>query len=232
MRSRRGWPTGAMRPSSCSRRISSARSMRRRAAKASIKASGTLLIGVTAEAIALAALATPGVVGRRHRGGRRPVVRQRDGLRRSARRVHRDDDRTVAPDSGPARGPHRRQGRAHRRTCSRCRRASNTSGARKPPRTSAPIRRIARSVATIYLAAIGKTGLRDSPRTTSPARASSQARASPPSTGCGPLRRAGLQRVRLRVPGRAADVSPRLRGRNIIGGSTSAASIPNSPTAS
>ena len=65
-------------------------------------------------------------------------------FRRPVPRLHGHDERTRAQNAGPARWPHR--GRPGRRglSCSRCRRANSTSGAKRPPRTSARTRRSAR----------------------------------------------------------------------------------------
>ena len=110
--------SSAMPRSSCSRRTSSARSMRSRPPPSPrSRRRKTLLIGVTAEALALAALATPAIVGRRHRGRRGAVVRQRGRVRRAARRVHRDDRRAAAPHPRAAGRAHRRSRRANRVTC-------------------------------------------------------------------------------------------------------------------
>ena len=81
-----------------------------------------------------------GGVGCRRGGGFGAALRRADGLRRSARRVLRHARRVPAERARPpGRGVGRRR-RAGPRCASRSRRASSTSGGRRPPATSAPRR--------------------------------------------------------------------------------------------
>ncbi len=235
MRSRRGWPTGAMPPWSCSRRISSARSMRRRAAiKASTKASGH--------------------AAHRRRSPKRCRWRRwrRRGVGAPISRSAKAQSFGVAMAYG---GPHvgfiatttehlrRIPGRLVGRTVdkdgatglyvSRCRRASSTSGAKKPPRTSAPIRPTARCARRSIWRRWARPGCAIAPRTTSLARASCKRRVA--------ARRRACARASPRRPSTSSSCAfpaarptylPRLRGRTSSAAWTWAASIPSWPIAS
>ena len=110
---------GARRSAVCRGRHAVAELLRRdrcaaAAAVAAIKATQTLLIGVVAEALSLAALATPASWGVDIAVGEAQSFGNRRRLRRTARRLHRDDQRATAPHSRAARRAHRRQRRTDR----------------------------------------------------------------------------------------------------------------------
>ena len=65
-------------------------------------AAGALYV-TCANPLSLALLASPGEVGRRYRGGRRPAFRHRPGLRRPLCGLHRRARGAAAPHAGPYR---------------------------------------------------------------------------------------------------------------------------------
>ena len=111
--------------------------------------------------ISLGVLEAPGVVRLRDGDRRGPVRRQRDELRRPALRVPRRPLGLHPPAARPDRRRDRRRFRASAATCSRSRRASSTSGARRRPRTSRPTRPCSRSPGLVHLSLLGPQGLRE-----------------------------------------------------------------------
>ena len=79
--------------------------------------------------------------GRGHLRGRGPDARQPARLRRPVVRLLRRRRALPAQDAGPDRRRDARRATAGAASCSRCRRASSTSAARRPRTTSAPPRR-------------------------------------------------------------------------------------------
>ena len=104
-----------------------------------------------------------GADGRGHRGGFHAAVRRPDGVRRSARRVHGHPRRTRAGAARPSGRACRWTAPDARRCASPCRRASNTSVARRPRATSAPPRCSSRSSPACTPRGTVRTGCAASP---------------------------------------------------------------------
>ena len=187
------------------------------AAVAAIKATKTLLIGVTAEALALAALATPASWGADIAAGEgqsfgNPVAyggphvgfiaTTAEHMRRiPGRLVGRTldkDGRTAYVLTLQAREQHIRREKATSNICTNQAHCA--------------------LIATIYLAALGKTGLRDV-AAHNLARAAELRAALAQIPGCEPVFDApAFNEFVLRVPGPASEVLERLRDHHIIGG--------------
>jgi glycine dehydrogenase subunit 1 len=184
---------------------------------AAIKASGTLVIGVTAEALALAVLATPASWGADIATGEgqsfgNPVAyggphvgfiaTTAEHMRRiPGRLVGRTvdkDGRTAYVLTLQAREQHIRREKATSNICTNQAHCA--------------------LVATIYLAALGKTGLRDV-AAHNLARTAELRAALAQIPGCEPVFGApAFNEFVLRVPGPASDVLERLRDHHIVGG--------------
>jgi len=181
-----------------------------------IRATKTVVIGVVAEAMSLAALATPASWARKSASAKRSRSGTRDRVRRTARRLHRGERRT------PAAHPRRLAGKSvdsagRTPTCSRCRRANSTSGAK-------------RDLEHLHQPGPLRAVRDDLPGRDGQDRAAQLRRANVAVTNelaCKASALAGYARrfeaptfneVAIRVPGRAADVLAELERRRILGG--------------
>ena len=146
-------------PRSSSRsRTSSARSRTSRRSSPAAKEAGALVDRAVRPADARRP-APAGRLRRRHRGRGGPDARQPARLRRPELRLLRRPGGATCGGcraGSPARRP---TSTAAAASCSRCRRASSTSGARRRRTTSAPRRRSTRSPGMIYLSWLGRAGL-------------------------------------------------------------------------
>ena len=117
-RSTRRSPSSGTPRSSCSRRTSSARSTRcRQAPPSAIRATKTVRDRRRRRGDVAGGARDAGVVGRRHLRRRSAVVRQRDRVRRPARRLHRGDGASICGASPAGWSASRSTRREAARTC-------------------------------------------------------------------------------------------------------------------